>query len=73
MEKKDADYLKVQIKTDCKEVYEISRAVFFAFAAKGKALLEMTLKKGSLEDIFLQLAESGEADGKQSERAVSEK
>jgi ABC-2 type transport system ATP-binding protein len=62
MEEKDAGFVAVHIKTDHDDIYEISRAVFFAFAAKGKALLEMTLKKGNLEDVFIELTENGAAD-----------
>ena len=35
----------------------LSRSVFFAFAGAGKALVELTHKKASLEDLFLQLTE----------------
>ena len=41
-------------------IYAVSRALFFAFAARRQALLEMTLKKASLEDIFIELTESGD-------------
>ena len=47
-----------RIKTDLSNVYDLSRTVFFAFAAAGKALLELTVKKANLEDIFLELAET---------------
>jgi len=70
-EEKEPGYLQVRIKTDCKDIYEISRAVFFAFAAKGKALLEMSLKRGNLEDIFLQLTENNESGAKSAESAVA--
>lgn len=46
-----------RIKTDLSNVYDLSRSVFSAFAASGKALLELTVKKANLEDIFLELAE----------------
>ncbi|MGI5999166.1 MAG: ABC transporter ATP-binding protein, partial [Lutispora sp.] len=55
IEEKDDNYVVVNIKTDHDNIYDISRAIFFAFAAKGKALLEMTLKKANLEDIFIEL------------------
>jgi len=45
------------IKTDSDDVYAVSRAVFTEFAAGGKVLLEMTLKKADLEDVFLELTE----------------
>ena len=46
------------IKTDAKDIHTVSRAVFFAYARKGRALLEMSLKNASLEDIFIELTES---------------
>lgn len=46
-----------RIKTDLSKVYDLSRSVFSAFAASGKTLLELTVKKANLEDIFLELAE----------------
>ena len=47
----------VHLKTDLPDVYDLSRAVFSVFAAAGKPLLELTVKKANLEDIFLELAE----------------
>lgn len=58
VEGKDNGYYQVHIKTDHENVYEISRNIFFRFAGEGKALLEMTLKKTNLEDIFIELTES---------------
>lgn len=46
------------VKTDLNDLYDLSRAIFRAFAATDRAILEMTLKKGSLEDVFLELTES---------------
>ena len=47
-----------RIKTDLSNVYDLSRSVSSVFAASGKALLELTVKKANLEDIFLELAEN---------------
>ncbi|WP_295748991.1 ABC transporter ATP-binding protein [uncultured Oscillibacter sp.] len=58
LEETDSGLTAVRIKTDLSDVYALSRAVFSAFAASGKALLELTVKKASLEDIFLELAEN---------------
>ena len=52
-------YARARVKTDQKDIYGISRQLFFAFAAKNKALLEMSLKKANLEDIFIELTEGG--------------
>ena len=52
------EYVKAHIKTDQDDIYAVSGAIFSAFAAKQKVLLEMTLKKADLEDIFIELTES---------------
>lgn len=52
---------RVQVKTDCPDIYEVSRSVYLAFAQSGAVLLEMSLKKANLEDIFLELAEGDNA------------
>lgn len=57
MEKKDADLVTVQVKTDLDDIYALSRALFFAFAERKKALVEINLKKANLEDIFIELTE----------------
>lgn len=58
-EEKNSDFIVAHIKTDYDNIYDISRAVFLAFAAREKALLEMTLKRGNLEDVFIELSEGG--------------
>lgn len=60
LEKKQGGLLSARVHTDSRDIYAVSRALFFAFAARRKALLEMTLKKASLEDIFIELTESGD-------------
>ena len=59
MERTGEGRTTARIRTDRGDVYEVSRAVFFAFAQRGVPLLELTPKKASLEDIFLELAEDG--------------
>jgi len=49
------------IRTDSDDIYKVSRGVFLAFVKAEKVLLEMTLKKASLEDIFIELTEIGQA------------
>lgn len=44
---------------------EVSRQLFFAFAKKEKAISEMTTKKFSLEDVFLELTEAAETEEEQ--------
>ena len=54
--------MAARIKTDLSNVYDLSRNLFYTFAASGKALLELTVKKANLEDIFLELAEDDDSD-----------
>ena len=58
LEETETGLVTARIKTDLSNVYDLSRTVFFAFATAGKALLELTVKKANLEDIFLELAET---------------
>jgi len=64
----DGRLIKAHIMSDCNDIYDASRSLFFAFAQANAPLLEMTLKKANLEDIFLELTESNpEASAQQSE------
>ena len=58
----DAPHTHVRIRTDCEDVYALSAAISRAFAAQGRAVYELTTKKGSLEDIFLELTEAAPAE-----------
>ena len=51
----DGGHPKIHVRTDLDDLYEMSGAIFHAFAAKDQTLLEMTLKKANLEDVFLEL------------------
>ena len=51
----------VRVGTGGGDIDALAREVFFAFAARGAALLELSPKKGTLEDVFLELAESDPA------------
>lgn len=63
-ESTELPYGVFHIKTDEEEIYQLSAEVFRAFAQSGWVLYEMTLKKGNLEDIFLELSENtGENPG----------
>ena len=60
----------VTIKTDLEDIRVLSRRLFFAFAGRQVALLELSLKKTDLEDIFLELTEQtagAEDEGKEAE------
>lgn len=64
--------ISARLKTDSPDIHAVSRALFFAFAGRERALLEMTLKKASLEDIFLELTESTDPAAAQPEEEESE-
>lgn len=63
---------RVHLKTDHEDIHEASRAVFYAFAQKNTALLEMTLKKANLEDIFIELTEDRPVTAPQADEGVTE-
>ena len=58
MEGKQDHLLTAHITSDTGDLYAVSRKIFFAFADARVPLLEMSLKKANLEDIFLELTES---------------
>ena len=62
LEKREDGLLSARLKTDSKDIYAVSRQIFFAFAEEDQPLLELNLKKASLEDIFIELTESGGED-----------
>ena len=46
------------LKTDHDNIYDLSREIFLAFAKSSRVILELSLKKGTLEDIFIELSEA---------------
>ena len=58
IEARDERFVQAHIKTDCEDIFAVSRAVFFAFSTRKTALLEMSLKKANLEDVFIGLTEN---------------
>lgn len=52
----------MHLKTDCEDMHAVSRSIFFAFAKEDQALLELSVHKASLEDVFLELTESGQTE-----------
>ncbi len=54
--------IRVDMQIEYGDTSDICRSIFFAFAEKGKALLELTSKKANLEDVFIELTESEVAD-----------
>ena len=61
LEQADGGLTRAQIKTGRTDVYAVSKELFFTFARRQQALLELTVKKASLEDIFLELTEADPA------------
>ena len=53
--------LALTIPTGGEELHDRSKKLFFAFAERKQAILELKLKKATLEDIFLQLTENDPA------------
>ena len=60
VEAQETGYVRARVKTDGADIYVLSRALFFAFAGREKALFEVNLKKANLEDIFIELTEKTE-------------
>lgn len=48
----------LRLKTDSADLHAVSRSIFYVFADAGKAILELSIHKASLEDVFLELTES---------------
>lgn len=65
VDRTEGSFTTAHIKTDCRSIFDLSRAVFRAFAASDRAILEMTLKKGNLEDVFIELTETAAAETKE--------
>ncbi len=62
-------FVTAHLKTARTEMNKVSRAIFSAFAEHKTPLLEMSLKKANLEDVFLELTDSG-APEQQPEAAI---
>ena len=58
VESGEGEWTSVRLKTDCGDIYSFSRSIFLAFAKSPYAILEMRLKRGTLEDVFLELTEA---------------
>lgn len=55
----DETHVRLSVTAGEGDIYELSRAIFSAFADKGCVLSELGVKKANLEDIFLELTEGG--------------
>lgn len=58
---KEGGYISADLKTDSEDIYAVSKNVSRAFANSDYALMEMSVKKANLEDIFLELTEADAA------------
>ncbi len=64
-------YVSAQIRISAPQIYEVSKAIFSAFAGHGIALAELALKRADLEDVFLELTEGGESSPQDTEETQS--
>lgn len=55
--------LKIHVKADTDDIRSVCRQLFFAFAEKQKAIVEMVSKKVNLEDVFIELTEGDVSGG----------
>lgn len=60
-ESSDSQFTTVHIKTDSEDIYPLSSSIFRIFSSSDKVIYEMALKKGNLEDIFIELSEVKES------------
>lgn len=72
MKRLDNGSIHVDVQIEFGEISDICRSIFFAFAGKGKALLELTSKKANLEDVFIELTESDLPETKIAEKEANE-
>ena len=66
LEHSDSEYTVAHIKSAHDDIYDLSAAVFRAFADSKQLIYEMQLKKGNLEDIFIELSEAPDSEQKPS-------
>ncbi len=59
-EQADPSLLTVSMRSDAENIYDVSGSVFEEFASGGLVLLELSLRKANLEDIFLELTDTKE-------------
>lgn len=52
--------IRVNLQAEGAGASDICRSLFFAFAKRNRALLELSSKKANLEDVFIELTEAGE-------------
>ena len=60
-ESSESQYTVAHIQSSHKNIYDLSAGVFRAFADSRRVIYEMTLKRGNLEDVFVELSENAGA------------
>ena len=58
LDEEETGLLKIHVKADTDDARAVCRQLFFAFAEKQKAIVEMASKKANLEDVFIELTEA---------------
>lgn len=58
LEETEEGYLRGRIRTGDKDATQICRELFFAFAKREWALLELNARRANLEDVFIELTEA---------------
>lgn len=64
--------IQVDVQIEFGEVADVCRNLFFAFANKKTALLELVSKKANLEDVFIELTESEISERKTTKSEVED-
>ena len=59
-EEREDGFVTVNAQIGEADAYDVCKKLFFGFAKKGSAILEMSVKKASLEEVFIELTESEE-------------
>ncbi len=65
-------YISAQIRIGDAPIYDVSKAIFSAYAGSGIALVELELKRADLEDVFIELTEGAEASPQSRDMAGEE-
>lgn len=58
VEAPEEGFAAFELEAAVEDLYTAAREVFFAFAERRLAILELSLHKASLEDVFLELTEA---------------
>ena len=73
LDEEETGLLKIHVKADTDDARAVCRQLFFAFAEKQKAIVEMASKKANLEDVFIELTERIDIQEEETESEVFDK